>query len=381
MGTVAGSTYSPSRSPAHPHSRLQAHLVAMASFYEPDSFLLDPTSYENDLPSSFLSFSSFANFAPSSPFSLPWDLAKKPASAPAPHSDASATSSPTAPEPFTLIESAFEPTTPAGDVGIFHTAGPSDPPSTSTSYRSSNSSDSWGDDPLTPGLSSRASTESFASTSTIHPQVYKQQYQPFAWDDSVLGGSSSYAQPVLQQAHRTTSNPSLSLNSTRPRVPRPIASMPTLKEDDMSWFEGMDLGSIGSTAQPVSNLETTETSLADEFDWAFADFGNLDVPIESTIFAAFNEESSEPQLPAQQTVDQTWLPTPVSQETDVVPTYDYSAIANMPTFCIDPMTIMAPNAGMEEQPSRPSSAPGLNTEASTTGQMLSVPMPETMTRR
>ena len=381
MGTVAGSTDSPSRSQALPHSRPQAHLVAMASFYEPDSFLLDPTSYDhNELPSSFLSFSSFADFAPSSPFSLPWDFAKKPAPEPAPHSDASATSSPTAPEPFALVESAFEPKTPAGDIGIFHTAGPSDPPSTSTSYRSSTSSDSWGDDPLTPGLSSRASTESFASTSTIHPQVYKQQYQPFAWDDSVLGGSSSYAQPVQLQAHRTTSNPSINPNSTRPRVPRPIASMPTLKEDDMSWYEGMDLASIGSTAQPVSNLETTETSLADEFDWAFADFGNLDVPVESTIFAAFNEEPSNPAIVSQQ-ADQTWLPTPVSQETDVVPTYDYSSIANMPTFTIDPMTIMAPNAGMEEQPSRPSSAPGLNTEASTSGQMLSVPMPDTMTRR
>jgi len=351
----------------------------MASFYEPDSFLLDPTSYENDLPSSFLSFSSFADFAPSSPFSLPWEFAKKPATAPAPHSDASTASSPTAPEPFALVESAFEPATPAGNVGIFHTAGPSDPPSTSTSYRSSLSSDSWGDDPLTPGLSSRASTESFASTSTIHPQVYKQQYQPFAWDDSVLGGSSSYAQPVLQQAHRTTSNPTLNLNSTRPRVPRPIASMPTLKEDDMSWFEGMDLGSIGSTAQPVSNLETTETALADEFDWAFSDFGNLDVPVESTIFAAFNEPTNPPVVPQQ--ADQTWLPTPATQETDVVPAFDYSAIASMSTFTINPMTIMAPNESMEEQPSRPSSAPGLNSEASTSGQMLSVPMPETMTRR
>lgn len=361
----------------------------MASFFEPDSFLLDPTSY-NELPSSFLSFSSFADFtsppSPSLAFDLSsWDygfsskfLSKQP-----PTHDCSQpssiggsdTSSPR--DPFSVIEAAFEPPTPAGDIGIFHTPGPAGPsklPGTTErqpsiqSFRSSSSSDTW-EDPLTPGLTSKSSVESFASASTIH------SHQPYSWDEASTSlGGASY-QPHYT-AHRTTSNPIL--NQNRPRVPRPMASMPALREEDTlgPWFDGSEqpssFESTGSTSQlnagGVLNLDEDGNLLAEGFDWAFGDYG-LGVEQADSSFPVFEDQPSSEST-------QPWLPTPV-QDTESFSLYDYSAIADMPTFCIDPSTLMGGNA--EEELSRPSSAPGYNPDSIT--QMLSVPQSGAMTRR
>ena len=80
----------------------------------------------------------------------------------------------------------------------------------------------------------------------------------------------------------------------------------------------------------------------------------------------------------QQLDPESWLPTPVVQDTAEF-TYDFSAIANLPNFTVDPMSIMGSYVN-EEEPSRPSSAPGYNGGESS-GNMLNVPMADTMMRR
>ena len=392
----------------------------MASFFEPDSFLLDPTSY-NELPSSFLSFSSFADFtsplSPSSAFDLSsWDYGFSSKlldrqSSKQHHKDdhssqpssigGSDTSSPR--DPFSVIETAFEPATPAENIGIFHTpatAGPSklsghsDRHSSGQSFRSSSSSETW-EDPVTPGLTSKSSIESIASTSTLYTQQ-QPQYQPYSWDEAStsLGGSSQYQQQYT--AHRTTSNPVL--NPNRPRVPRPIASMPALREEDSmnpaSWYDvsepaGLLDQSTGSTSQQmhaggVLSLDGDDNLLAEDFDWVFG-YGlsppdqmdpNVYTGFEERLAAATDRDTIQQSQPPQH-----WLPTPAQDaESFSFPAYDVSTIADMPSFCIDPATLMTSNAVVEEEQSRPSSAPGLNTNEPVAA-MLSVPQPGTMTRR
>jgi len=388
----------------------------MASFFEPDSFLLDPTSY-NELPSSFLSFSSFADFtsppSPSSAFDLSlWDYGvsslksitksskqqhKEESSSQPSSIGGSDTSSPR--DPFSVIEAAFEPATPVADIGIFHTpsvAGPSklsgqtERQTSIHSFRSSTSSDTW-EEPLTPGLTSKSSVESFASTSTINPQ---QQYQPYSWDEAStsLGGASQYQQHYT--AHRTTSNPVL--NPNRTRVPRTIASMPALREEESLnptlWCDAPEQAgpydqSTGPTSQQMNaggvlSLDGDDNLLAEDFDWVFGDYGLGSETMESTVFPVFEEQTanvSDNTTSQQPQLQQQWLHTP-AQDAESFSLYDYSAIADMPTFCIDPSTLIGGQAAFEEELSRPSSAPGYNSGDAIT-QMLSVPQAGAMTRR
>jgi len=157
-----------------------------------------------------------------------------------------------------------------------------------------------------------------------------------------------------------------------------MASMPALREEDTlgPWFDGSEqpssFESTGSTSQlnagGVLNLDEDGNLLAEGFDWAFGDYG-LGVEQADSSFPVFEDQPSSEST-------QPWLPTPV-QDTESFSLYDYSAIADMPTFCIDPSTLMGGNA--EEELSRPSSAPGYNPDSIT--QMLSVPQSGAMTRR
>lgn len=400
----------------------------MASFFEPDSFLLDPTSYD-DAPSSFLSFSSFADLAhvASSPFDISsWEYgsskslksrqkeASEPLTAPQPPSDGTFSGSSSPRDPFSVAELAFEP---SGPVGIFvESVQPrkvaDGNPSSSHSYRSSASSNDTWDEPITPALSNRASIESFASTSTMHPSMYKHATPGYAWDDASTGLGT--ASGFIQTPHRTTSNPTL--NRNQPRVARPIASMPALKEEDSStpsaWFDGTEQiestlaqpstgAALPLTQQLVGGASSLEESndLAEDFGWAFGEYGLgiADIPPESTIFAAFQSDcpagasssadAQNPQVAQSYSVQpqkldqpqQQWLPTPTVQDTTEY-SYDYGSFTHPTTFTVDPMSIMTAPLGGEEEQSRPSSAPGLNGGEST-GHMLSVPMADPMTRR
>lgn len=232
--------------------------------------------------------------------------------------------------------------------------------------------------------------------------------------------------------------------------------MPALKEEDptaatpSAWFDGteqladfvntFDFANLNGSAsqqslsglqEGASSLQGLDDVLVDDFDWVFGDYGlgMADIPPESTIFAAFQQQDNQQAstgtveakapvatdgiadfsyvndkgvsassytqtqpIPYQQPQqlqhgllahqqDQQWLPTPTVQEAVTFPTYDYSSIANLPSFTIDPMTIMAPNDMQSmDEPSRPSSAPGYNNAGEVSTGMLSVP-PGQMMRR
>jgi hypothetical protein len=185
-----------------------------------------------------------------------------------------------------------------------------------------------------------------------------------------------------------------------------------------------------------SNLEVVDDLSVEDLQWVLGEYGygsSLDVPVESTIFAAFQQQDEEVQnaqhaltngssstdgqpcettnstqvnmydqsqsqsrsqsqsQPQQQQFqqqlhqmpEQQWLPTPTLQDNVVFSDWDYSSIANLPSFTIDPMNIMAPNGLAEgDEPSRPSSAPGFNGAVGDGfSGMLGVPNPGSMMRR
>ena len=365
----------------------------MASFFEPEPFLFDPTSsFLEDTSSSFLSFASFSDLIDSSAFDLSsWDTStlggskSSPSSSSRPqtssYSSGSDTSTPSSSDPFIVIGEAFEPATPAGEIGIFHTPSKAGPfkinkaqagGGISMSYRSSGE---W-DTPVTPSLTNRSSVDAFASGSFSKSTLCTPSSAPFHWDDastSTLGASSSYrAVPVSPSPHRTTSNPIL---NSRPRLPvKTVSSMPALSEEDHStpsaWFDGTDL-TCPELGSQNGSLDIKDDLLGEDFEWVFSNsnFSGLSdqVPIESTIFAAFQSHDSK-SLMSQDILTDNWMSGSSSQSFD------------LSEFTIDPLAIMAHNVGTEDEPSRPSSAPELNGKEGS-GQLLSVPMKDTMHRR
>jgi hypothetical protein len=362
----------------------------MHAMFEPSAYFLDPTS-EPETTTSFLSFASFADLDFTS---SAWNIFSPNFSKSA--SDASDTSSPSPSEPCQVIASAFDAPSPVTDIGIFHTpakAGPSklsgsDSSVQTLSHRSSTSSEGW-NTPLTPSLTTKSSSDSFHFATGNVFYLSSHRSAPFSWDDaSTTLASSSYESPT-PAAHRTTSN--LTLGSSRLRPPvKPVVSMPALKEEVAStpsqWFDGTEYAEA-STAQHVEeHFDGAGYVLTDDFDSVFGDYGLGDtVPAASTIFAAFHSDHPTPcdeGLPSAQMyehhnppADMSWLPGPSTQDVSGMGEYDFST----PSFTINPIAVMA-TSGVDEQPSRPSSAPRLNGDEGSE-QMLSVPMGDMMTRR
>jgi len=161
--------------------------------------------------------------------------------------------------------------------------------------------------------------------------------------------------------------------------------MPALKEEDQipstpsQWFDGTEIVE-SSTSQTHHGADE---GLIDEFDWVFGDYGlgNV-VPTDSTIYAAFHSDHPTPvdehfdpnEMYHQQPADMSWLPGPSTQDVADMNHFTFSS-----PYTIDPTAVMATN-GMDEESSRPSSAPGLN-GGEGSGQLLSVPMGDMMKRR
>lgn len=276
---------------------------------------LDPTTLDD---SSFLTFSSFADLTCTSPYDkgfasfsdLEHGSEKKspyhPTSSftstpPCSYSEYSGSESPE--HPFSIISSAFSPSTPSfsgGDFGIFHTpskAGPSklsgpsptvnSYPSQHVSHRSTSSSD-W-NSPVTPSLTYKSSVDSLATLAPEHEFFLppSSQNSAYGWDDQSLGSSSSLAplkqSPPSPSPYRIASNPSLGAYR-HPRAIKQITSMPALKEEEQSVPFNID-DYVNDGSEPVA-------ALAGEFNWAFPEFSNTDMSsfdnIGSTDMSAFD---------------------------------------------------------------------------------------------
>ncbi|WRT68583.1 uncharacterized protein IL334_005561 [Kwoniella shivajii] len=370
----------------------------MESIFESDSYLLDPSSSQYD-SESFLSFSSFSDLTWND-FSV--DIKRPPARS------VSDTPSPTISEPFEIISAVFPPT-PAetSDYGIFHTptkysnVGEEQPGF--FSHQSSGSTDSWGE-PITPSLSGK----SFAALSSNNTFTPSQSTTGFAWDEatpSFSGSSFTPPTPSYQaHPHRVTSNPVIGSSSRKPRALNKPTSMPVLKEEETTtqWVDGINI--LDAPLQlPDVPLEASldDDNLLEGFDWSFNPQDLSSFSTDGTIFAAFNEPTDPiPMMHSHshtgvfptQTFDQThfpsastdypsWMPEyPTSQ--DVAGLGDFNIQSQpfglLPAFTIDPMAIMSTN-GVDEDSSRPSSAPGLN-GGEGSKEMLSVPTADVMMR-
>lgn len=393
----------------------------MESLFEPTSYL-DSSPYD---PSSFLTFSSFADLTATPPsVSDSWDdLFYSPASSSSysssssfspcssfqtksslfrtAHSTSSDCSSPDLSfDPFEIGLSSFEITTP----GIFHTpskAGPSklsaaDVAPPALTHRPTGSIDSTWDSPLiTPALG--------APGGYVSP--IQNSKSAFSWEDapSTLATSSSYTPPttaVSQIPLRVASNPSIGAHKN-PRAIRAVTSMPALKEevDNFQWFDGT-----------MDDLPVTDEALVDNFDWVFGDYGlGNNLPMEGTIFAAFREnEASDPKssTPTTSTSTSTRVPSEstfsIPSSTSPVDSTDnhynveninlntswYGSSAQVAQ--VDPSTsplvldydfsqMFTIDPGVLGGDSRPASAPGAEGVDSTG--MLSAPMAGQMSRR
>lgn len=371
----------------------------MASFFEPESYLFDPSHLDDDYPSnssSFISFSSFADLTKvsTSPFDIiaSWDvpLMKK-----TPSTTSSTTSE--TEQPFAIIDSAFELSTPKADV--FCTDSP---------YRSSGSSSSSStfESPTTP---SRASIDySVASRSSVYSSATSSRQNFGSWDPDQEGhyefgpsssGSTSYAPPINQVAHRATSNPSLgSAPRTRPQL-KHVTSMPSLKEEDgatSQWFDGTEQFSFDSQSLNMDNNAASQyihpdDLLIEDLEWAFGEYGlgNMNEQLSNdsnNLYSLYTEDDSLPPSTASSNQQSsTWVSEPLNETQDVgqdqMTPFDHSNVATFTT--IDPM-LMA-NSTYEEEP-RPSTAPGLQVMSesyqSFSSGMLSVPLAAgMMTRR
>ncbi|WWD19233.1 hypothetical protein CI109_103691 [Kwoniella shandongensis] len=377
----------------------------MASFFEPDSYLFDPsTQYD---PESFLTFSSFSDLSSSN-----WDDYSLPEPKQPPANSVSDASSPTPSDPFEIVHSAFEQeSTPIeSEVGIFHTptkasgSGSRDSQNPSYTHGSTSSSDTW-DTPITPSVNKSAS-DTFAFGVTGNEFYVPASQTGFAWDQATPSISgSSYTPPTpIHQAHRITSNPVLSSNRL-PRTIKQISSMPALKEEDQmastssQWFSGADFTEGQPSLLPPANInDAAEEKLVDEFDWVFGDYGLGEaVPSDGTIFEAFKQEEHADSIAMTQSLSHNaldsysqlptasgssipnWAPQTSTQDVIGLGQFDFSSQHNLPQtmapFTIDPMAVMGTN-GMEEESSRPSSAPGLN--GGEGRGLLSVPMADMM---
>ncbi|WVW85422.1 hypothetical protein I302_107460 [Kwoniella bestiolae CBS 10118] len=383
----------------------------MESIFENDSFLFDPSSSSQYETSNFLSFSSFSEqLSTWEDFAV--DLKNPPARS------VSDTSSPTLSEPFEFPSASFEPVTPAetSSFGIFHTpekkiANSGEDQTAFFSHRSSGSTDSWGE-PITPSLSGK----SFAALSG-NSFTPSQSTPGFAWDEaapSFSGSSYTPPTPAFQtQPHRVTSNPVLGSSSRQPRTLNKPTSMPVLKEEETpssQWLDGTNFldNPIEIPSAPV-DVPVDATELED-FVWNLNDqnlgFDNFSAA--DTIFAAFTEPTdavpmmhshSHTGVFPSQTPDLTFNPSsfqsdfpswmsglPATQDVVGLGQFDFAnfnqnqPMGLLPAFTIDPTAVMGTNAGViDEDASRPSSAPGLNGGEETKG-MLSVPTADVMTR-
>ena len=314
----------------------------MSSFFEPDSsFLFDPHSQLDEVPSSFLSFSSFAALAniASSPWSVssPDSDTKSQRKSEYFHPSGSDASTPPS------LEKSLEPVTPHfTSVGLFQT--------TSQAGSSKAADDLWTlPRTPTPTLLSKASIESIAEVTSRH---------------------STQSRLVSPSALRTTSNPVLG-STYRSRKVKPAASMPALNEEESAYFD-QDVDSIfASLENSGKNDPVQDDGLAEDFGWVFSDYGlgasssgsgssQGVVSADSTIFAAFQSDTS------------TLNPDPFSTQ-DVDTLFGFSEPA--PTFTIDPMEFMG-SLNVNEQ--RPSSSLGFG-EGS--GSLMSIPMGDIMSRR
>ncbi|ORY35680.1 hypothetical protein BCR39DRAFT_26993 [Naematelia encephala] len=370
----------------------------MEAMCSPSAYLLDPTSHLDEEPSSFLSFSSFSDISSvsfdylRSSFDRLSTYPKAKQTSPS-HDSQSDASTPSPSDPFQIIEAAFDPPSPVGEFGIFHTPSRSGPSrlssdSTTTPSNRSSSSDVW-DTPLTPSLTYKSSIESFASFSTsqggdVYLPSSGHPSSSYSWDQSSQtpsAGGSSYTPHVTPTApHRVTSNPTLG-SAARPKTIRPVQSMPALTEEvactPSQWFDGNPVGESSSLAEQQS-----EDTLTGDFDWVFSDYGLGDsAPTDSSIFATYHSDGgggSGPLKPLAEInyesqpppSDLSWMPESSTQDVD--PLMQYTDFSSIPSFTIDPMAVMAPH-GMDEDEHRPSSAPGLNSSGGQGFGLLSVP--------
>ncbi|KAK8854627.1 hypothetical protein IAR55_003366 [Kwoniella newhampshirensis] len=375
----------------------------MASFFEPDAYLFDPsTQYD---PNSFLTFSSFSDL-PSNWDDLSLSDSKQP-----PANSVSDSSSPAPSDPFEIVNCAFEPSTPAeAEVGIFvapskaASFGPRDSQAQTYTQRSTSSSDTW-ESPVTPSANQKLASDTFAFGVSGNEFYVPASQTGFAWDQATPSISgSSYTPPTpVRPAHRIASNPVLNTNR-RPRTIKPISSMPALREEDQmtstgsQWFSGADFTEgQGSLLPPANISDATEEKLVDDFDWVFGDYGLGEAaPADGTIFAAFKEEGPTDSIemtqplshnpldpsfipPASSSSMSNWLPQASAPDVIGLGQFDFSSQHNLPQtvapFTIDPMAVMGTN-GTDEESSRPSTAPGLN--GGEGRGMLSVPMADMM---
>ncbi|OCF75830.1 hypothetical protein I204_03125 [Kwoniella mangroviensis CBS 8886] len=383
----------------------------MESIFENDSYLFDPSSSSQYETSNFLSFSSFSEqLSTWEDFNLDY---KEP-----PARSVSDASSPTLSEPFDFPSSSFDPLKPAetSEIGIFHTpekklANAGQDQTAFFSHRSSGSTDSWGE-PTTPSLSGK----SFAALSGNN-FTPSQSTPGFSWDEATptfSGSSYTPPTPAFQaQPHRVTSNPVLSTTSRQPRTLNKPASMPVLKEEETpssQWLDGTSfLEAPLEIPNAVADVPVNAQEL-DDFVWNLNDqtLGFDNFSTQDTIFAAFNEPtnavpmmhshshtgvfpSQTPEFIFQPSSFQSDFPSwmsglPATQDVVGFGQFELTSLNQnqsmglLPAFTIDPTTIMGTNGGMvDEDSSRPSSAPGLNGGEESKG-MLSVPTADVMMR-
>ncbi|ORX38318.1 hypothetical protein BD324DRAFT_348944 [Kockovaella imperatae] len=367
----------------------------MSSFFEPDtSLLFDPSSQMDEVPSSFLSFSSFAALA---------NIASSPWSSSSPESDThqntsskynrrssgyflpSGSDASTPPslsdegDLFYTLEGACDPLTPdSPSYGLFHSPCPPQSSKLRTTSLQASATDIWNTPRTsTPTLLSKASIESVAEASSSSPSS----------SHTASSSRNVHASPL-----RTASNPVLG-STYRPKKIKQIASMPALNEEDSlpaNIFDNLDIDSVlglplfGNSQKPVEFQEALQDdALVEDFGWVFSDYGlgasssgsgSTIVPTDSTIFAAFHEQPSTSSCSVPMSTNSLFESTQ-----DVDPAMMAFSESNQ-IFTIDPMEFMGSIAGGNglNVSSELGGIPASLGEGS--GSLMSIPMGEVMSR-
>ena len=268
----------------------------MSSFFEPDtSLFFDPCTPNDDLPSSFLSFSSFAALANvSSPFALfPWDNETKnpPVKSNASHRstppgssashlsgfshDSDSSCSPrSSSEDYTKIEDYdnwfLGPITPPSrDFGLLPDVEAS---SSQINHHGhfGNVPWSWSNDQeWSPPATPTRTLLSKPSTDTITPKSILKKVKPCANLRAAAAASEGTCNPrtINPAPLRTTSNPELA-QTARQHAIKSVVSMPSLREDqEVDPLSAMDQEHFDALFQACMDLEKLHTQGAKEVNF------------------------------------------------------------------------------------------------------------------
>lgn len=267
---------------------------------------------------------------------------------------------------------------------------------------------------MTPSLA-KSSADHFAAAyaAAATSDILPPPKDTFSWDDAPLSlgaSSSSYTstlaptQPIVHQALRVASNPTLGAAIKNPRAVKLVTSMPALREEDQSsvpitpsaWLDDSALlDASPSDPAPAASGSTEEPLTAEDFNWMLQYGVNPGLGLgeshEDTIFSAFHEAVGDP-VPALSadtspiidvdlgvsvdpvTGDMGWLFDPSAQDVGGTGNLSYN-LTSMKDLTINPLDVMAAHGGVDEE-QRPNSAPGADVSAA----LLSVPVGDSMTR-